>query len=1015
MGQDKRQKAQGAGRRVIGPFALCLLLFALCLFLSTCAKVSEMSDVAKMTSVRIDAVSPSAVLLQAPEIEGKEVIIPLAFGKYLFPIEIDLAIQSSASAILGLEGGKRLRFEQLSDVKEIHLVAESGVAHAYTFKLREIPLNEGVNIEKFSLTKYEPSSFLLIKEPVYDWAESRIAFWGLGTSFPLSLHAEMTLSEGAGLGGESPQSPYTFQSYDSRFSLTVVAESGKERQWELLLKPVTKWDGESALEPDIQERLTLSLDMCQLISYSKGTEVKSLVVDPQRRVIEASIRIWEELPQLFLDLKPQPYTEVLGHEPEQAITISSWGLQKSLYIVDVLNGYASEWQVIVNKWLNDEAQVHDFVITSYYTPESEMRLFPVLVNEVAKQLVIPVEEGYDFPLTVSAYRMELSEGASANLPKELVFEDHRRNFSFEVTAENGSTQSWTLSLKPWFNTEAEIEAFKVLSYTSAASQMEIGEPVLHAQDSAIEIPVLKGMDFPLCLSAYEWQLSEYARAELPATPELMLTGFNEPLFFEIVAQSGDRKSWKIYASDQRIASDEAQLLSYTLLSYSGTSQTASQLVLAPEPVIDHEQHRIIFRVLDWAEKMPLHITARLRYSNKASVWPASLAAAQHEWVFNSLGEEQHFSITSESGLVTQDWTLALQNEATPKSSEKAVIDFISGAPSQGFVFAEKFLEPEKRQITLVVNKRPEVGSLIITPRLSLSAGARLLGLTSGASVVLDFNVPRSFSVQAQDESVAEWHIVLVNAPQIPNSDFESWGPANNSSMNLLPANGTGWTSANNSAVSGTTRVAGLHSGYAVQTATQLTSMNFVIFKITSITGGSIFLGKFTLKTGVSDVFDPIRMTEFGIPYTGPSIPVAFTIDYKYIRGKQLVRTEPKWGSVIPSFKDPVNMPGTDCASLKVEFFYHPSGSFNYVSARDNGEMVASGVYFEYGDVTDWQHLRVPITVVPGKEGLFPTHISVVLASSEHAQEFIGAAGSILTLDNFNLVYYQPEAGAKRLD
>ena len=994
-----------------------LLPFALCFLLTTCAKVSEMSDEARITSVCIDAISPVAVLLQAPEIDENEVVIPLAFGKYLFPIELDIAIQTSVgvTATLGLENGKHLRFSHLDDIAEVHLIAESGAPHTYTFKLREIPLNEGVNIEKFTLNSHEPTSFLLIEDAVYDWAESRIAFWGLGTEFPLSLHPEIVLSEGARLAAQADQPPYTFNSYDNRFSLPVIAESGKERLWELILKPVIWWDGESALDPDIAERLSLSADMCQLESHSKGTEIKSFFVDPQRRTIEASLRVWEALPQLYLNIKPQAYVEVNGHQPQEPLVISDWGPQKPLYLVDVLNGYASEWQVLAHRWLNDEARLYDFVVTAYHTPDNDMRLAPVLMDELAKRLVIPVEEGYDFPLSISEYRMETSEGATATLPSQLVFKDHHSSFSFEIVAENGGTQTWMLSLKPWFNTDAEVLAFEVLSYHSEESQMEIGEAILYTQDNTIEIPVIKGADFPIQLSNYKIIVSDYAEYTLPF---LQFNDFGEALSFEVIAQSGDIKSWKIYITDRREyvyePSNEAKLLDYMLVSYSGNSQTSNQLLLASEPLIDTLQRRILFRILDWAEKMPLKITGRLQYSDKASVWPAQLSET-HEWTFGKLSDTQHFKLTSESGLVTEEWTLALQNEAVPKSKEKAVIDFISGAPSLGFAFAEKFIEPQKQQITLVMSKRLGTNPLIISPRLSLSSGARLQGLTSGAPIALDFETPRFFSIQAQDESVTEWRIVLIDAPQIPNSDFESWGSANNSSMNILPANGTGWTSANNSAVSGTTRVAGYNSPYAAQTATQLKDMNFVVFKITSITGGSIFLGKFTLKTGVSDVFDPIRMTEFGIPYTGPSIPVAFTIDYKYVRGAQLVRTEPKWGSLIPSFQNPVNMPGTDYASLKVELFYHPSGPFNYVTARDNGEIIASGVHYEYGDVRNWQHLQIPITVVPGKEGLFPTHISVVLASSEGGEQFTGAAGSTLTVDNFSLVYYQPEVGAKRLD
>ena len=54
-------------------------------------------------------------------------------------------------------------------------------------------------------------------------------------------------------------------------------------------------------------------------------------------------------------------------------------------------------------------------------------------------------------------------------------------------------------------------------------------------------------------------------------------------------------------------------------------------------------------------------------------------------------------------------------------------------------------------------------------------------------------------------------------------------------------------------------------------------------------------------------------------------------------------------------------------------------------------------------------------VLPGKEGLTPTHIVVVLTSSHEGDYFRGAPGSRLTADNFVLVYYEPEVGALRVE
>jgi hypothetical protein len=283
---------------------------------------------------------------------------------------------------------------------------------------------------------------------------------------------------------------------------------------------------------------------------------------------------------------------------------------------------------------------------------------------------------------------------------------------------------------------------------------------------------------------------------------------------------------------------------------------------------------------------------------------------------------------------------------------------------------------------------------------------------SGAQLALSFDQPKIFTVQAEDESTEEWSIVTLYAPQIPNSSFESWGKANNSDTNLLPANGTGWCTANNSALTNTVRVAGYHSPYAVQMQTVLQTLNFVIFKITTLAAASAFVGKFTLKTGANDVYNPISMTNMGIPFTDNLLPVAFSIDYKYLRGAQLIYTEPNRGSLIPSFKNSVNISGGDAASLRVELFYQPTGVLDYERQRYNA--IAQGELLEKNDVPEWTTAYIPIKVTPGKEGIKPTHIVVVLTSSHEGDYFRGAPGSTLTADNFKLIYYEPEEGAKLL-
>ena len=888
---------------------------------TVCTPVKELDDSAQISAVRVETVIPPAVLLGEPQIEGDDVIIPLIFGKYLFPIEIQVNISAfqNIDKILGLNPNKSMVFESLHDINRVDLIAMSGVVHSYIFQLQEVPSREEADIEKFDITAWFPESFLFVHTPNYDIINGNIEIIGISEHFPFTIFPHITVSQGAHLPIHLLPEDYTFTSYNTQIPLRVMAESGRERTWQVRLKQAQIISPAQAPNADVRERLSIQTQAIN-VSVSGGDvtpEVKSVEVDTEHSTIRIFIKSdeWSAAWEASLSFPIHPYTQMLEYKEEEIFLIQGAGIQKRFYIIDILDGYATEWKIESVRWLNPEA---------------------------------------------------------------------------------------------------EIESFEVLCYQSEYELITLGTPFVHHTQATVEIPVEKGFDFgfPLVIEAYQWTISTDAQVIEFLPDKLIFYNFDTQYSVTVEAQNGEVKEWTISLVDARTGSNDARVLSYVIQSYSGTSLTDNNLVLSTQATIDVQNNTIALHILDWAEKLPLTVSGHIDISPGALLFPFSFGA-HHELVFHTLNDIYTFTIVSENGETEQLWRIVLQNDALPKSSEKEVVDFISGTPSTGFQFSEKYIEPLKRQITLMVSERPSSSSLILAPRITVSPNARLLGIVSGVQISLSFDSPKLFYVQAEDESMEEWRIVLIYAPQIPNSGFESWGAANNSNMNLLPANGTGWCTANNSTMSNSSRTTGYNSPYAVQMQTVLQTLNFVIFKVTTITAATAFVGRFTLKTGANDVYNPMSMTNMGIPFIGDRIPIAFSIDYKYIRGAQLVFTEPNWGSLIPSFKNPVNLSGTDAANIRVELYHNPTGVFDY--ARSRNDAIARGEILIENSVPEWTHLRVPIEITPGKEGLPPTHIVVVFTSSHEGDYFKGASGSTLTADNFNLIYYQPEAGAKRVE
>ena len=193
---------------------------------------------------------------------------------------------------------------------------------------------------------------------------------------------------------------------------------------------------------------------------------------------------------------------------------------------------------------------------------------------------------------------------------------------------------------------------------------------------------------------------------------------------------------------------------------------------------------------------------------------------------------------------------------------------------------------------------------------------------------------------AQDESVKEWHIRLIYAPQVYNSGYEEWGYSEDDKdkkdkkvLNILPSNGNGWTTGNNAQVIGTTKVSGKDSPYAAQMRTQLKHVNLAVIKVTSLAAGAVMLGKFNFSMDVEAVMNPTSMSDFGIPFSADTNPVGFEIDYNYQSGGQRVYTEAYkkyiMGFATPAFKDPVNVAGPDKAVIATELHYNQGGEWVY--------------------------------------------------------------------------------------
>lgn len=372
-------------------------------------------------------------------------------------------------------------------------------------------------------------------------------------------------------------------------------------------------------------------------------------------------------------------------------------------------------------------------------------------------------------------------------------------------------------------------------------------------------------------------------------------------------------------------------------------------------------------------------------------------------LFNSLDDIKSFSIVKNG--VSETWKIKLENRFISLSNSALVLDFIAGKPSFSYTIDEVYIEPSQGEIVIISENFIENTSLKIIPIIKLSEGAVAEGIISGGVIEIKWGKPFLFKVRAEDGTTQPWSIIAIPAPQLPNSDLEDWWihPQFNSiTSTIYPSDGSGWNSSNNPNVLGVSRSSGYNSQYSAQISTTLSTINFAdIIKVTSLTAGNLFLGKFRYSTLASDVYNPLSMIIKGIPFNLLFLPRELTFMYKYKTGDNLVRTPPKTSSTtIPAFNPIEYLSGSDFGEVKIEMW-----------ENDQTLLTASGTGLFTKDISEWTQYSLEINANSINSSINTNYISVSFTSSVYGDKFTGADGSILVIDKIRLIYHIPGVGS----
>lgn len=294
----------------------------------------------------------------------------------------------------------------------------------------------------------------------------------------------------------------------------------------------------------------------------------------------------------------------------------------------------------------------------------------------------------------------------------------------------------------------------------------------------------------------------------------------------------------------------------------------------------------------------------------------------------------------------------------------------------------------------------------------------------------DFTNPVEYIVQAEDGSTKTYYVVVLRGAssqsQLPNSSFDFWHDATYGDTEYIDIGANiddqTWATGNQGAAFAIAIGANANlptlpfetapNKFAAELVTQNMGALAAAFGGKGVAAGNLFAGVFDIGTVTNA--HPV----FGIPYT--QLPTAFQVDYKYSPAQGLL--DGKLNAI--EGEDAMDMylilekrDGDKVKRLGVGWFRSGEAQEEWKTqeveikyaqgqAPEGIEEYAMQVlkYGHDGNPTETNPTKMPEATWGNIATDKPTHILVVFTSSYQGDYFIGAPGSKLIVDNFELIY-----------
>lgn len=509
----------------------------------SCDKVSTLSDSNEIISAEVKSSSPEGLLFDTPVIEGEKIILPLRFGKFLFPARICLNFQTieKIPAILGMDNEGYISFESPANIRYIHVVSKSGLTKKYQVSIRALPSGDLAEIEEFNsyaVSGSDTSSVASYIDPV----KSEITIYTSQTNFPLSLIPQIKLSPGASFSGYVSGNKLNFNESGLFTTLRVMSESGRIQNWKIYLKNIVPADVNSDdITAEVKFRLNNAVKSILPSVISGNLKIETVFKSSLIR----EISIYGSLSptsKIDLHLVTAEGISVIWPNKNSQLLFTEWNKPEKIILCDLTTGYSVTWDIIPKEY-NTRGELTGFTWNRIVSPGNRIVTESAQISESDRLITIPVSVSGDFPAEFLDISVS-TNGIVSGLGSSLQFSSISDIKEF-VIQKGGISEKWRVVLKDGFSPRSSIADVTGFTYGTFSYGYNLNETFI--ENSSGKITIIADL-FP-------------EEGKLWIKPQLILspgatsegvisggvTGLEEgkELLFNVIAENGDKKVWSL--------------------------------------------------------------------------------------------------------------------------------------------------------------------------------------------------------------------------------------------------------------------------------------------------------------------------------------------------------------------------------------------------------------------------------------------------------------------------------------